>query len=122
MSSRRTKKPKASKTSVAATAASSKTSASKPPKAPKPQAADPTKLRLQVVSDLHIEFWAHRARLNFITPSAPILVRAGPPSEVPDGVAGLGEPRILLQPQRPRYTSFRAPYYAGVRRQTPRVL
>lgn len=34
-------------------------------------------LNFQIVSDLHVEFWTHKPKFNFIKPSAPILVLLG---------------------------------------------
>lgn len=34
-------------------------------------------LNIQIVSDLHVEFWAHKKKFNFIKPSAPILALLG---------------------------------------------
>lgn len=34
-------------------------------------------LEIQIVSDLHVEFWAHKKIFNFIKPSAPILALLG---------------------------------------------
>ena len=34
-------------------------------------------MKLQIVSDLHLEFWAHKQKFQFFEPSAPILILAG---------------------------------------------